>query len=48
MNVVIGYLRTIRQYLGTQKGWHDTVDYLRAIVIIGATMAVVYMLFAWF
>ncbi|MDY3738871.1 MAG: hypothetical protein SO022_00210 [Selenomonadaceae bacterium] len=30
----MGYIRSIRNYLQTPKGWHDTVDYLRAVAII--------------
>ncbi len=30
MRTVIGWLRTLRQYLSSPKGRHDTVDYLRA------------------
>ena len=29
-----GYLRTLRNYLRTEKGWHDFLDYLRAAAII--------------
>ena len=31
---LIGYLKTLKNYLQTQKGRHDLIDYLRAAVII--------------
>lgn len=37
----MGYLRAIIQYLGTEKTRHDIFDYLRAIMIMAAVMAVI-------
>ena len=39
MTVVRGYLRTIRQYLATPKGAHDSRDYAKAAALILLTMA---------
>jgi chorismate synthase len=44
MKLVIGYLRAINQYVSTEKGRHDLLDYIRAVVIIGAVMAMVRVL----
>ena len=32
-----GYLRTLRNYLKTPKGRHDTLDYLKALILIVLT-----------
>ncbi|SHK75669.1 hypothetical protein SAMN05216582_11620 [Selenomonas ruminantium] len=39
-----GYYRTMRQYLATPKGAHDSRDYARAVLLIMLTMAVVYLI----
>ena len=44
MKIVIGYVRTIKNYLRTDKGRHDFIDYIRALIIIGAVMAMVRVL----
>ncbi|SDP36624.1 hypothetical protein [Selenomonas ruminantium] len=36
-----GYYRTLRQYLATPKGAHDSRDYARALLIMLLTMVVV-------
>ncbi len=36
-----GYYRTLRQYLATTKGTHDSRDYAKAVGLILLTMAVV-------
>lgn len=36
-----GYYRTLRQYLATPKGAHDSRDYAKAVGLILLTMAVV-------
>lgn len=36
-----GYLRTLRQYLNTEKGSHDFWDYSRALVIMIIVMLLV-------
>ncbi len=38
---MMGYLRAIIQYLGTEKTRHDIFDYLMAIIIMAAVMAVI-------
>lgn len=35
----MGYIRAIRNYLQTEKGRHDFVDYIRAALIMAAVMA---------
>lgn len=35
----MGYLRSLWNYLKTEKGRHDFVDYVRAMVIMAAAMA---------
>lgn len=44
MQRIWGYLRTLRQYLHTEKGWHDFLDDLRAAVWMAAVMAVIWLL----
>ncbi len=36
-----GYYRTLRQYLSTPKGAHDSRDYARALMLILLTMVIV-------
>ncbi|BAL84029.1 hypothetical protein SELR_23210 [Selenomonas ruminantium subsp. lactilytica TAM6421] len=36
-----GYYRTLRQYLATPKGAHDSRDYARALLLMLLTMVVV-------
>ncbi len=36
----MGYLQSLWKYLKTEKGRHDFTDYVRAIVIMAAVMAV--------
>lgn len=38
---MIGYLRTIRNYLNTAKGKHDFVDYVRAGFFVLVTTLIV-------
>ena len=39
--MIAGYLRTIRNYLKTPKGKHDTLDYLKAFALIVLTTLIV-------
>lgn len=39
--MILGYLRTIKNYLQTPKGRHDTLDYLKALVLIVLTTLIV-------
>lgn len=39
--MIVGYLRTIRNYWKTPKGRHDILDYLKAIVMIVLTTLIV-------
>lgn len=39
-----GYYRTLRQYLATPKGAHDSRDYARAVLLIVLTMVLCYLL----
>ena len=39
--MILGYLRTIKNYLRTPKGRHDTLDYLKAFIIIILTTLIV-------
>ena len=32
-----GYLRTLKNYFATNKGRHDILDYIRAVIIIALT-----------
>ncbi|CUH97464.1 putative membrane protein [Propionispora sp. 2/2-37] len=36
----MGYVHSLLRYLKTSKGKHDMIDYLRAMIIIVATMVV--------
>lgn len=45
METFFGYLRTIRQYIETPKGRHDTLDYLKAVILILITIMAVYLFF---
>ncbi len=42
MNTLLGYWRTLRQYLATAKGQHDFFDDLRALLLIALTIALVW------
>ena len=44
MRNLIGYLKTIKNYLQTSKGKHDVTDYLRAVIIIVFTTIVIIMM----
>jgi len=44
MKIVMGYVTAISNYLRTDKGKHDFWDYVRAIVIMAAVMAMVRVL----
>lgn len=44
MKTVLGYVYAISNYLRTEKGHHDFWDYIRAIIIMGAVMAMVRVL----
>ncbi len=35
--MLFGYLRTLRNYLKTPKGRHDTFDYLKALMLVVLT-----------
>ena len=39
--VVMAYMKAIVDYLQAEKTRHDILDFLRAIMIIGAVMAVI-------
>jgi len=39
--MIFGYLKTIRNYLKTEKGLHDFRDYLKALIIIVLTALIV-------
>jgi len=42
MEKLFGYIKTLRQYFSTAKGYHDLVDESVALVIMLATMLLVY------
>ena len=43
--MIMGYLRTIKNYLNTAKGKHDFVDYVRAgFIILVTTMIINFIL----
>lgn len=44
MKIVMGYVYAIANYLRTEKGRHDLFDYIRAIIIMCAVMAMVRVL----
>lgn len=44
MKTVMGYVYAISNYLRTDKGRHDAIDYVRTVIIIGAVMAMVRVL----
>ena len=44
MKTVMGYVYAIANYLRTDKGRHDLLDYIRAVIIMGAVMAMVRVL----
>lgn len=44
MKIVMGYVYAIANYFRTDKGRHDLFDYIRAIIIMGAVMAMVRVL----
>ena len=46
MKWIGGYIRTIRQYLATPKGAHDSKDYGRAILLILLSIIVLLALVA--
>ena len=48
MNTLLGYWRTLRQYLATAKGRHDFLEYIQAILMITATIAVVWTILRFF
>ena len=43
MNRLAGYLRTLRQYLATPKGRHDSHDYAQAALLIVLTILLVWL-----
>ncbi|MBP8599178.1 MAG: hypothetical protein KBI24_08220 [Selenomonas sp.] len=43
MKTLTGYLRTMRQYLATPKGRHDSRDYARAVLLIVLSMLLVWL-----
>ncbi|MFC2460269.1 MAG: hypothetical protein ACFNQB_03590 [Selenomonas noxia] len=44
MRRLTAYLRTLRQYAATPKGWHDMLDDLRAVGIFLVLTALVFMI----
>lgn len=44
---MIGYLRTLRQYLKTPKGAFDARDYLRAMLLMLLSIAAAVCLLNW-
>lgn len=43
--MMIGYIRTIKNYLNTSKGYHDFIDYMRAgFIILITTMILNFVL----
>ena len=44
MKMVMGYVYALSQYFRTDKGRHDLLDYIRAVVIIASVMAMVRVL----
>lgn len=42
--MILGYLRTLRQYLATPKGAFDARDYLKAALLMLASMAALAMI----
>ncbi|MBQ1919730.1 MAG: hypothetical protein II430_07050 [Selenomonas sp.] len=44
MRKLYGYIRTWRAYVKTPKGSHDTRDYGRALLLIAATVLLVWLL----
>ena len=44
MKVLMGYIRTIKNYLQTKKGKHDVVDYLKAICLILITFIILLLI----
>lgn len=44
---MIGYLRTLRQYLKTPKGAFDARDYLRAVLLMLLSMTAAACLMSW-
>ncbi|WP_199663296.1 hypothetical protein [Mitsuokella sp. AF33-22] len=44
---MIGYLRTLRQYLKTPKGAFDARDYLQAVLLMLLSMAAAACLMNW-
>ena len=48
MNILCGYWRTLRQYLATPKGQHDSLDYGKALLLIILTMVLACLgLYMW-
>ncbi|MCR5757519.1 MAG: hypothetical protein K6F95_06400 [Selenomonas sp.] len=48
MGILRGYWHTLRQYLATPKGRHDSRDYGRALLLILLTIALAYLcLYVW-
>ncbi|MBO5652113.1 MAG: hypothetical protein J5908_11610 [Selenomonas sp.] len=48
MNILFGYWRTLRQYLATPKGRHDSRDYGRALLFMALTIVLIYIgLYVW-
>ena len=43
MEKFFGYIRTLRQYFSTAKGYHDLVDESFAVFVILLTMLLVYV-----
>lgn len=37
----MGYFYSLKNYLKTDKGRHDSLDYLRALLIMFAVMAII-------
>ena len=48
MKILRGYWRTLRQYLSTPKGRHDSLDYGKAVLFILLTILLAYLgLYVW-
>ena len=39
--MMLGYFRTLKNYLQTKKGRHDAIDYLKALILIALTTLIV-------
>ncbi len=44
MDKLVGYIRAWRAYVKTPKGAHDTRDYGRALLLVAATVLLIWLL----